>query len=101
MMTTPDSEIRIIEPEEAAAILAPKIEELRAEGWKVVTQTDFMVRMTRDKQNLDLRVDLLGKLETEEKPLTILQESGSMIAIVFLLVFFLIALTLLTELGIV
>lgn len=91
--------IEPIEPAQAAAVLEPKLAELTAQGWRVIIQTDYMARLTRGRANLDVRVDLLGNLEMEEKPLTDMQESGRLIAIVLLLITFLLVLTLLSGLG--
>ena len=87
-------EIEIIQPEQAAAILEPRIAELEAEGWIVMVRHDYMARLTRGKRNLDLHVDLLGELSSEEKPITLAQESGQIIAILLVLVFLLLALVL-------
>ncbi|HLA45437.1 MAG TPA: hypothetical protein VJZ27_18450 [Aggregatilineales bacterium] len=91
-------EVEIIQPEQAAAILEPRIAELEAEGWIVLVRHDYMARLTRGKRNLDLQVDLLGEILTEEKPLTLAQESGQIIAILLMLVFLLLAITLVSAL---
>lgn len=88
------------QPEEAAAILEPKLAELEADGWKVLVHTDYMARLTRGNHNLDVRVDLLGNLEIEEARLSPLQESGWMIAFVLFLITFLLVLTLASGLGV-
>ncbi|NJL93155.1 MAG: hypothetical protein HC915_05225 [Anaerolineae bacterium] len=100
LMETPHQPVEPIAPEAAAVILAPKLAELEAEGWVVLVQTDYMARLTRGKSNLDVRVDLLGQLELEEKPLTLPQESGRIIATLFLIIFFLLALVLASGLGV-
>jgi len=92
------SEVKIIEPDEAAAILQPKITELEAAGWVVMVQHDYMARLTRGKRNLDVQVDLLGVLHLEEKPLTPAQESGQIVAIILLILILFLVLVLATVL---
>lgn len=99
MSKSPD-DVQIIEPEQAAAILEPKLAELEQDGWIVLVQTDYMARLTNGKHNLDVRVDLLGSLEIEEKPLTLVQESGQIVAIVLVLVIFLVVFVLASVLGV-
>lgn len=97
-MTEPD--IEIIEPPEAAAILVPQIRALEAEGWILIDRTDYTARLTRDRINLDLRVDLLGELTMTEKPLTHTQESGQLVALVMLVALITMLLMLVSVLGI-
>jgi hypothetical protein len=96
MISDENNEVEIITPEQASAILQPKLDALEAEGWIVLVQTDYMARLTREDRNLDVRVDLLGNLEMEEKPLSLVQESGQIISIIFLGVLILLVLVLLT-----
>lgn len=85
MMSDPSNDIKLIEPDEAAALLEPHLAELEADGWKILVQNDYMARLTRGKHNIDIRVDLIGDIHTEIKPLTFVQESGALIAaLVFL-----------------
>ena len=51
-------------------------------------------------RNLDIRVDLLGQVETEESGLTPLQDSGRLMAWMVLLAALLVVLALSTALGI-
>lgn len=83
------TEIQIVTPEDAAAILQPKIKELQSEGWVVLVQHDYMARLTRGSYNMDLQIDLLGELHMEQKAITLAQESGQWIAIVFFILLFL------------
>ncbi|KAB2904023.1 MAG: hypothetical protein KJ064_14960 [Anaerolineae bacterium] len=92
-------EIEPISPEQAAAIIEPKLEDLQAQGWKIISATDYAARLTRDKMNLDVWVDLLGQIEMQEKPLTLMQESGQIIAVVLLIMIVLFVLVLLSVLG--
>src|SRR5690606_14963312 len=101
MMNSDSDEIEIIQPEEAAAILDPKIAEFEAEGWIVMVRHDYMARLTRGKHNLDIQVDLLGEVLIEEKPITLAQESGQIIAILLTLVLLFLAVTIATVLKLI
>ena len=92
-------EVQIVEPDEAAAILEPVVSELEAEGWVIIVQHDYMARLTRGRRNLDLEVDLLGELHREEKPLSLVQESGQIVAILLVLVSILAAISVASALG--
>ena len=92
-------EVQIVEPDEAAAIINPVIAELEAEGWVVIVQNDYMARLTRGRRNLDLEVSLLGELHREEKPLSLVQESGQMVAILLVLISILAAISAASALG--
>jgi hypothetical protein len=94
-------EVQIVEPDEAAAILEPLVEELQAEGWVVIVQHDYMARLTRGRRNLDLEVTLLGEVLREEKPLSLVQESGQMVAVLLVLVLILAAISLATALELI
>lgn len=98
-MSNQPAEFEPIPPDAAAAILKPRLVELEAEGWKILVETDYMARLTRGDQNLDVRVDLLGQLEMETKPLSLVQESGRLIAMMLFFVIFLLILTLVSGLG--
>jgi hypothetical protein len=91
-MSRENHEVEIITPEQAAAILEPKLAELQAEGWVILMQTDYIARLTRGDRNLDVRVDLLGELEIEEKPLTLVQDSGQVIGILLTILLLLVVL---------
>jgi hypothetical protein len=94
-----NDEVQIVEPDDAAAIINPVIAELEAEGWVVIVQNDYMARLTRGRRNLDLEVSLLGELHQEEKPLSLVQESGQMVAILLVLVSILAAISAASALG--
>lgn len=98
-MSDQSQEIDVVQPSQAAAILEPKLKELQEEGWVVLVQTDYMARLTRGKINLDVRVDLLGNLILEEKPLTLVQESGQLVALLLVMVLLFLAFTLATVLD--
>lgn len=93
------SEIDPISPEEASerldAALAPYLED----GWEVRVRHDYMARLTRGEHNLDFYVDLLGEVEIEEKPLTPGQESGRLVAWIFLILAFFLVLAAASALG--
>ncbi|MFP4322602.1 MAG: hypothetical protein ACLFTK_09125 [Anaerolineales bacterium] len=101
MMTDSDSEIEIIPPQAAAEIIDREIAALRSEGWVIVTQSDYAARLTRDRMNRDVRVDLLGEVSYEDKPLTIEQESGRLAAMLLLMIFFFLLLTIAGIIGLI
>lgn len=85
-------EIEPISGEQARAILDAAIaERLGANwqdedsGWQMVTGHDFMARLTRGRVNVDFYVDLLGNITVEQSEITTAQDSGRLIAWVFLL----------------
>ncbi len=92
-------DIEPIPPDEAAAIIEPKLQDLQAQGWKIISATDYSARLTRERVNLDVWVDLLGQIEMQEKPLTLLQESGQFLAIILLMLLVLFILVLLSVLS--
>ena len=93
--------IEPIAAEDAAQILARAIEPYLADGWHVLDRGAYSARLTRGVRNLDVRVDLLGQVETEESGLTPLQDSGRLTAWVLLLVTLLVVLALSAALGII
>lgn len=97
---TEQTEIEIITPEEAEVILKPEVEKLVTEGWRVVHESSFAARLVKERDMIDLRVDLLGQLECKQG-VTLLYgpEIGRVVAWVLLLVSILIALTLASALG--
>ena len=92
MNADPQDDVQIVEPDEAAAILEPVVAELEADGWVVIVQHDYMARLTRGRRNVDLEVTLLGELLREETSLSLVQESGQMVAILLVLMLILLAL---------
>ncbi len=96
---SPAPEIDPISPEDASAIMAQAIEKYTAEGWHVLTQSAYDARLTREMYNLDIRIDLLGQVETHESGLTPLQDSGRLTAWVLLLATLLLVLALASALG--
>ena len=86
------NEIEPIPADEARQILEAAIVERLGEDWQSddsawvrVTGHDYMARLTNGKINVDFYVDLLGDLTIEEKPITTAQNSGWLIAWMFLL----------------
>lgn len=96
-----ESEIEPVGPDDAARILAKAVEPYLADGWRVLDRSAYSARLTRGVRNLDLRVDLLGQVETEETGLTPLQDSGRLAAWVVLLTTLLVVLALSAALGII
>jgi len=95
-----EPEIEPIRPEEAEKLMAAALEPYLAEGWIVVDRTSYSARLTRGARNLDLRLDLLGQVETQETRLTPTQDSGRLVAWALLLAALLVALALSSALGI-
>mgnify|MGYP001371912329 FL=1 len=86
------SEIEPIPADQARAILdAAMKQRLGADwededsGWLLVTGHDYMARVTRGRLNVDFYVDLLGAVSIEEKEISPAQESGRMLAWIFLM----------------
>ncbi len=86
------SEIEPIPPEQARAILDAAMKQRLGEdwededsGWLLVTGHDYMARVTRGRLNVDFYVDLLGAVSVEEKEISPAQESGRMLAWIFLM----------------
>jgi hypothetical protein len=85
------ADIEPIPPEEARVILDKAIVERlgsdwdnEADGWVLIAGNDFMARLTRGRTNIDFYVDLLGEVRIEEKPINPVQESGRLLAWIFL-----------------
>lgn len=86
------SEIEPIPPEQARTILDAAMKQRLGEdwededsGWLLVTGHDYMARVTRGRRNVDFYVDLLGAVSIEEKEISPAQESGRMLAWIFLM----------------
>lgn len=96
-----NAEVEIITPEEAEVILQPEVEKLVNEGWRVVHQSSFAARLVKERDLIDLRVDLLGQLE-KKQGVTLLYgpEIGRIVAWVLLLSSLLVALALASALGV-
>ena len=97
----PKPAVEPISTEEAQAILERALEPYLADGWHVLDRSPSIARLTRGMRNLDVRVDLLGKVETQESGLTPLQDSGRLTAWVLLLASMLVVLALAAALGII
>jgi len=96
----PVAEIEPVSPHEAERILSQALEPYLSEGWRVLERDAYTARLTRDDRNLDVRVDLLGQVETRESGLTALQDSGRLVAWVLLITALLLALAITSALGI-
>ena len=49
-------------------------------GWAIVHDTDYLVRLTRGRVNLDFHCDLLGAVSVTEREINPVQASGKLIA---------------------
>lgn len=95
-----ESEIEPISPEAAEVILKQAMAAYLDDGWYVLHEDAYSARLTRGVRNLDIRVDLLGEVDTTESGLTPLQDSGRLLAWVVLIAMLLVALALTSALGI-
>jgi hypothetical protein len=93
-------EVEPISPAAAAQVLEAALQPYLAEEWRVLDRGPYAARLTRGARNLDIRVDLLGQVETEESNLTPVQDSGRLMAWMLLLAMLLIALALSAAIGI-
>ena len=93
------TEIEPIPPEEAEAILQEVLAPYLAEDWHVLHHDAYSARITQGARNLDIRVDLLGQITTQESDLTPLQDSGRLMAWVMLWTMLLVALAIASALG--
>jgi len=50
------------------------------DGWMVIHDGDYLMRLTRGKVNLDFQCDLLGEVTIEERPVSPAQTTGRLIA---------------------
>nr|AUN37555.1 hypothetical protein [uncultured bacterium] len=53
-------------------------------GWQLITGHDYMARVTRGRKNVDFYVDLLGEVTVSESEINSAQDSGRMLAWMFL-----------------
>jgi hypothetical protein len=93
-------EIEPISPSEAEKILKEALKPYLDDDWRLLDRGPYAARLTRGVRNLDIRIDLLGQVDTEESGLTPLQESGRLIAWLLLLAALLIVLAFSAALGI-
>lgn len=94
------TEIEVIDPDEAEILLRPEVEQLMADGWQLVSKPLYGARLRRGNEIIDLRVDLLGKIERETK-LSLFSgaDTGRLVAWVLLITTLLVTLTLASALG--
>lgn len=85
---------------EAEKILEEALQPYLADDWRIIDRGPYAARLTRGMRNLDIRIDLLGRIETEESGLTPLQDSGRLMAWMVLLAALLVVLALSAALGI-
>jgi hypothetical protein len=98
--TNKDDDFDPIPPKEAQQRLEQAIVERLGEdwdsedsGWLIADRTAYQARLTKGKVNLDFYVDLLGDVIVEERPTSVVQESGRWIAWMLLALSLAIALT--------
>ena len=53
-------------------------------GWQLITGHDYMARVTRGRKNVDFYVDLLGEVTISESEINSAQDSGRILAWMFL-----------------
>lgn len=94
-------EIEPVSPAEAEKILETALQPYLDDNWRILDRGPYAARLTRGVRNMDIRIDLLGQVETEEFGLTPLQESGRLIAWMLLISALLIVLALSAALGII
>jgi len=100
-MNGTESEIEPISPEAAAAILQPLLCQSEAEGWRVLVYNDYNAMLHRADKNLHIRIDLLGQVETLEKPLTPGQENARLVGYLLLVVMIALIITVASVLGVI
>ena len=90
-MTTP--EVEPLAPEQARAILDQAMGkrlgddwEDEESGWILIAGHDYMARVTRGRVKLDFYVDLLGNVSVTENTISPAQDSGRLLAWLFLMV---------------
>lgn len=54
-------------------------------GWAIIHDTDYLVRLTRGRVNMDFHCDLLGEVTVTERDLNPVQDSGRILAWAILL----------------
>ena len=96
-----EPEIELIQAEEAAALMEQTLAPYREDGWVVLHQSPSIARLTRDGRNLEIRIDLLGEVSVEEVALSVIQDSGRLVAWVLLLTSLLVVLVIASLLGII
>ncbi|MCA9896149.1 MAG: hypothetical protein KC615_24355 [Anaerolineae bacterium] len=82
-----DEDFDPIAPELAREAIAAAIDERLGPnwadediGWSITYDSDYLVRLTRGKTNLDFHCDLLGEITVEEREISPVQASGRLIA---------------------
>ena len=98
--STEPAEIEPVGIEEATKIMEEALQPYLAQDWRIIDHGPYASRLTRGMRNLDIRVDLLGQVETEESGLTPVQDSGRLMAWMLLLAALLVVLALSAALGI-
>jgi hypothetical protein len=68
-------------------------------GWDIVTQHDYMARLSRGRVNVDFYVDLLGNVEVKTSEISPVQDSGRLIVWSLLIVSIILALVIARIVG--
>jgi hypothetical protein len=93
MSETPQAEQEFLTPQEAEPLLRQAAQPYLDEGWQPLRLTNYIFRLHRDRELLDIQVDLSGNIQIEEKVAVLTTaEYGRMIAWVVLLVSFIVIL---------
>lgn len=86
------NDIQPISPDKAREILEAAIRERLGDdwrddddGWVMVTGHNYMARLNKGRVNLDFYVDLLGNVTVEQKEINPGQDTGRLVAWMFLL----------------
>lgn len=100
-----DHEIEPIAPEDARQAIEDAIQarmpDWKANGWLKIYDSNYLVRLHRDKTNLDFQCDLSGEVEVIERAANPIQLGGRLIAWTILLASLTIALALAVLAGVI
>jgi hypothetical protein len=93
-----DSEIEPIAPDDAREAIEKKIQshmpDWKEQGWMKIYDSNYLVRLHKDRTNLDFQCDLLGNVEIIEREANPMQLGGRLIAWLVLLASLAVALAL-------
>lgn len=82
-----------ITPEQAEPLLYAEAETYLADGWQIDQLANYILRLKKDDQLLDIQVDLTGDISIEQKQAAqTAREYGRLYAWLFLWLFMLLAL---------
>lgn len=93
MLDNSSEERDFLTPEEAEPLLKAEAEPYLADGWRVDQLANYLLRLKKDDQLLDIQVDLEGQISVEQKRAAqTALEYGRVVAWLFLWLFLLLAL---------